>query len=224
MSKFTVVVQARTSSTRLPGKVLKFVNGLPILQYVLERISIRNPEIPIIVCTSDLAEDDPIESLCNNLQTKCYRGNLLNVASRFYEISRNGEFEAFIRVCADSPMIDGDIIKMMIDQWNSKLDLLTNTVPRSFPKGQSIEIVNRKTFIHSFSQFQTADDIEHVTHYFHRNLQNYVYKNISNSQNYSDISLAIDEPDDLENFKKFVSENEKKWLYYSFEKIVNYYK
>ena len=224
MSKFTVVVQARTSSTRLPGKVLKCVNGKPILQYVLERISIRNPKIPVIVCTSDLTDDDAVETLCNNLQIKCYRGNLLNVASRFYDISMNGEFEAFIRICADSPMIDGDLIRTMLEYWTPELDLLTNTAPRSFPKGQSIEIVNRKTFIHAFPKFQAEDDIEHVTHYFHRNLDNYVYKNISNTQNYSDISLAIDEPDDLKNFKKFVSENEKEWFYYSFEKILNSYK
>lgn len=223
MSKFTVVVQARTSSTRLPGKVLKCVNGKPILQYVLERISIRNPKIPVIVCTSDLTDDDAVETLCNNLQIKCYRGNLLNVASRFYDISMNGEFEAFIRICADSPMIDGDLIRTMLEYWTPELDLLTNTVPRSFPKGQSIEIVNRKTFIHAFPRFQTEDDLEHVTHYFLRNLNDYIYKNFTNQKDYSEFSLAIDESHDLVNFERFVAQQGREWINSSFEDIIKSY-
>ena len=221
--KLKIIIQARTGSKRIPNKVLKQITDNPLLQIVIDRIKIRNPTVPIIVCTSDLAADKPITDLCLDLKVECFRGSHLNVASRFYEICKSNNFDAFLRICADSPMIDGALVKSMINHWNPDLDLLTNKSPRSFPKGQSIEIVNRDTFVKSYQYFESDEDFEHVTHYFHRNLDHFRYENIRNTEDQSKISLAIDEPVDLSRFESFAKQYGPEWVELSFDKILEIY-
>ena len=221
--KFLFVIQARTGSKRIPNKVLKQITDKPLLQIVIDRIKLRNPTIPLIVCTSDLTADNPISELCSDIEIRCFRGSHLNVASRFYEICKSNNFDAFVRICADSPMIDGALVKSMISHWKPDLDLLTNKSPRSFPKGQSIEIVNRDTFLKSYQYFESDEDFEHVTHYFHRNLDHFRYENIRNTEDQSKISLAIDEPVDLSRFESFAKHYGPDWVELPFNKILEIY-
>ena len=193
------------------------------MSYTIRRVQSENPSIPIIVCTSDLAADKPITDLCSDLKIECFRGSHLNVASRFYEICKKNNFDAFVRICADSPMIDGALVKSMINHWKLDLDLLTNKSPRTFPKGQSIEIVNRDTFVKSYQYFESDEDFEHVTHYFHRNLDHFRYENIRNTEDQSMISLAIDEPVDLFRFESFVKQYGPHWVELTFDKILEIY-
>ena len=111
----------------------------------------------------------------------------------------------------------------MTELWQPELDLLTNKSPRTFPKGQSIEVVNRTTFIDQFENFKTDDDLEHVTHYFHRNIKDFKFKNIACSTDYSTKTLAIDEPEDLYIFEQFVSKYGSNWINLSFEEILEIY-
>jgi spore coat polysaccharide biosynthesis protein SpsF len=218
-----IIIQARTRSSRIPGKVLKCVNGIPLLQYTINRLRLANSEVPITVCTSHLEDDNPIYKLCEQLGVECFRGSHLNVASRYYEISKKKKFEGFVRVCADSPMVDGLLVQKIIQEWSPNLDLLSNKSPRTFPKGQSIEVVNRTTFIDQFENFKTDDDLEHVTHYFHRNIKDFKFKNIACSTDYSTKTLAIDEPEDLSIFEQFVSKYGSNWINLSFEEILEIY-
>lgn len=223
MTQFLCVIQARTGSVRIPNKVLKKVSLKPLLQIVIERIKVRNPTTHIIVCTSDLPADNKIADLCSDLKICCSRGSHLNVASRFYEICRSNNFDVFVRICADSPMIDGALIRKMMSHWEPDLDLLTNKSPRTYPKGQSIEFLNRDTFLKSYQYFESNDDFEHVTHYFHRNLDRFRYENIRNTEDHSKISLAIDEPEDLSRFEYFVKQYGPDWVELPFEKISEIY-
>ena len=193
------------------------------MSYTIRRVQSENPSIPIIVCTSDLTADNLISELCSDIEIECFRGSHLNVASRFYEICKSNNFDAFVRICADSPMIDGTLVKSMINHWNPDLDLLTNKSPRSFPKGQSIEIVNRDTFVKSYQHFESDEDFEHVTHYFHRNLDHFRYENIHNTEDQSKISLAIDEPVDLYRFESFANQYGPDWIELPFKKILKIY-
>lgn len=218
-----IIVQARSSSSRIPNKVLKEVGGKSLLEHTIYRLSIENPQIPIIVCTSNLQSDLPIINICKKININCFRGSLLNVASRYFEICKNSVFDAFIRICADSPMIDGALVKMMTNNWQQSLDLLTNKSPRTFPKGQSIEIVNRTSFLKFYEEFESNDDFEHVTHYFHRNLDRLRYENIRNSEDHSKISLTIDIPEDLLRFESFAKQYGPDWVDLPFDKILEIY-
>lgn len=220
---FLVIIQARTSSSRIPNKVLRKVGVCTLLELTIKRIRIKNPNTSLVVCTSNLQSDFPIYNLCKNINIECFKGSLSNVASRYFEICKSTNFDAFVRICADSPMIDGDLLKLMLENWEYGLDLLTNKSPRSFPKGQSIEVVNRNSFLKLYERFETDDDFEHVTHYFHRNLTQINYKNLRSSEDHSNVSLAIDEPKDLVRFESFVKQYGSKWLELSFEDILKIY-
>ena len=222
--KHIIIIQARTGSSRIPKKVLKYVNEKPLLQFTIERLRLKNPDSPLMVCTSDLEADLPIYALCDKLAIPCFLGSHLNVASRFYEISKEGNFDCFVRVCADSPMIDGELVRKMLDDWAPRLDLLTNKSPRTFPKGQTIDIISRSSYIESFPRFDTEEDFEHVTHYFHRNLHCFNSKNFSNRLDQSNFSLAIDEPEDLINFERFVDHVGSEWIELPFDQILEHYK
>lgn len=211
------------SSKRIPGKVLKAVSGYSLIYYIVERLIQFHSLSSLILCTSTHESDDEIEAFCLTNGIDYYRGNLENVASRFYEICRSNNFDAFVRICADSPMIDGALVKSMTNHWNLDLDLLTNKSPRTYPKGQSIEIVNRDTFVKSYQHFETDEDFEHVTHYFHRNLDHFRYENIRNPDDNSKISLAIDEPVDLLMFESFVKQYGPEWVRLPFDKILEIY-
>lgn len=193
------------------------------MSYTIRRVQSENPSTTIIVCTSELTADNPIAELCLDLKIECFRGSHLNVASRFYEICKRNNFDAFVRICADSPMIDGALVKSMINHWKPDLDLLTNKSPRTYPKGQSIEIVNRDTFVKSYQHFESDEDFEHVTHYFHRNLEHFRYKNIRCSENHSKNSLAIDDPVDLSRFESFAKHYGPEWVELPFDKILEIY-
>ena len=219
---FCIIIQARTSSKRIPRKVLYKIDNHSILEYVILRLLKKN-KFKFIVCTSSLEVDLPICELCSMLKIEVFRGSHLNVASRYYEICKNSKFDAFIRICADSPTIDGSLVHEMTGLWHPELDLLTNKSPRTFPKGQSIEIVNRKTYLKAFECFEINEDFEHVTHYFHRNLDCFRHKNIRNSEDQSKMSLAIDEPADLFRFESFVKQYGPDWVELPFDKILEIY-
>jgi spore coat polysaccharide biosynthesis protein SpsF (cytidylyltransferase family) len=120
-------------------------------------------------------------------------------------------------------MFDGQLVRKIIKAWSNQLDILTNKSPRTFPKGQTIEIVNRETFIQSYQHFKSNDDFEHVTHYFHRNLEYFTFRNIFNSVDHSKFSLAIDEPVDLLKFETFVTQNGVSWVELSYNDILAIY-
>ena len=136
------IIQARMSSQRLPGKVLKEVQGRPLLDYVCKRISKSRLLQNTVVATSDHSSDDPVFEYCLNQGIECYRGPLEDVAGRFAGALLNYGAPAFLRISADSPFIDPELIDEAIRHFQSgKYEIVTNVFPRSFPKGQSLEIV-----------------------------------------------------------------------------------
>ena len=102
---YGIVIQARMSSSRLPGKVLKDIAGKPMLQRQIERLK-NDLAYPVVVATSNDSSDDAIEVLCKKINTKIYRGSLDNVVSRFLDCSNEMCFSHIIRVGGDDPLID----------------------------------------------------------------------------------------------------------------------
>src|SRR3989338_6848553 len=136
------IVQARMSSVRLTGKVLLPLLGKPILEYVLERVEHARSIDRIVVATSDETNDDPIYAFCQNRNVECYRGSLDNVAQRFLGVIDQHNFDAFARICADSPFLDQRIVDKTVKMFrNGNYDMVANTLTRSFPKGQSVEVM-----------------------------------------------------------------------------------
>ena len=204
------IVQARTSSKRFKNKVLFPIYGKPLIEHVIFRIKksllIKN----IIVATSNNKEDDKLVNFLKKIKIKFYRGDLNNVALRLYKLAKMKKVKYFIRISGDSPLIDKSIINKMIKilkESNNRYDLITNVFPRSFPKGQSVEIIKTSIIEKNIHKFNKIDK-EHVTNYFYKNYRYFKIKNFSLKKKHNKINLSVDTKQDLKRILNKFNKNE----------------
>lgn len=196
--KIHAVVQARMSSTRLPGKALRHLQGRPMLQYVIERLTHGELIARTVVCTSDRPEDDAIATFCREQGVACVRGPLENVAARFERALCTHPCAAFVRVCGDSPFIDQTLIDGAIEILARRgLDIVTNNLVRSFPSGQTIEVLRSDTFLDALPRMTEPEHLEHVTRFFYEHAAAYRVHNLFAEERFDEMHLSIDTPTDL---------------------------
>jgi len=210
-------------STRLPGKVLMDIGGKPLLEHVVERIAQAKLNLPLLVCTSTNQEDKKIKDFCDALNINCFQGCLLDVASRFEEISKIYQLNSFIRISGDSPLIDPNIINNFFTKWDLKYDILTNVFPRSYPSGQSVEIVNANTFKLNVSNFKSPEEREHVTRYFYLRNKQFKIKNLKHEDDLSNCCLAVDTKADFQKISKLLKKTGPSWKYLGFKELLSIY-
>jgi spore coat polysaccharide biosynthesis protein SpsF len=192
-------IQARMSSRRFPGKVLAPLAGQPLIRRLLEQVQRVFPLDQITVLTSTESSDDPLACYVRSLGVAVYRGELDNVAARFQGCLRAYPCSWFVRVCADSPLLDSAVLQAIsVHQERTDLDLVTNVYPRTFPKGQSVEMVNAETFAALNTQMLSVDEREHVTLVFYQQPQRFRILNVaSRDPRQADLSFVVDTMDDL---------------------------
>jgi spore coat polysaccharide biosynthesis protein SpsF len=140
--KVGAVVQARMTSSRLPGKVLMPLAGRPALTWLLERLERAEGLDALVVATSVDPSDDAIAAYCAERGTACERGPLADVAARMINAARAHGLDAFVRVNGDSPLLDQRLVGQGADLMRrTAADLVSNVRPRTFPPGQSVEVV-----------------------------------------------------------------------------------
>ena len=225
MLKIGAIVQARMSSRRLPGKVLHEVNGKPLLQYIIERLKHCSTIKVVIIATSHERSDDKIEEFCNKKFIPCYRGSLNDVSGRFKDILEKKQWDAFVRVNGDSPLIDQDLIDRGIDLFiDGNFDLVTNIFPRTYPSGQSVEIVRASTFNQIYPKMNESDDFEHVTNFLYRSSKEFKIFNFTSLNNYSKIHLSVDTPQDMRVFSNIFEKMTRPHWDYHLEEVLEMYR
>lgn len=197
-SEIHVFIQARMSSRRFPGKVLAPFRGHPIIWHVLERVARALPDIPRVVVTSTEPTDNPLAAYLDRLGTACFRGPLDDVFERFRAAARTHAAAWLLRVCADSPLLDGDVLRSVVGARDPSLDLVTTTAPRTFPKGHNAELIRTAALEAIDASELEAADREHVTRFMYRHPQRFAIRNVeSGDPALASIDLAIDTLDDL---------------------------
>ncbi len=219
--KIAIIIQARMESARVPGKVLLQVRGKPLLQYLLDRLKSANLGLPIVIATSREPADQLIYDFCTKQAIDCYRGSHLDVASRFSDTIDVHGLDAFVRLSADSPLLDGGIIKQALKKMDDTMDLITNIFPRSYPKGQSVEIMSTECFKHNISRMVDKSDKEHVTPFFYRNAGEFKIHNLLLKPSLADTSMAVDTPKDLERFRQMIRTTGDNWVKLSFPQLLS---
>lgn len=206
-----IFIQARMSSSRFPGKVLAPIEGVPLIKKLVERLSSLDAEL--IVLTSNELSDDPLAFYLERIGVKVFRGDLDNVFLRFNEAARYYSCDYFVRICADSPFIDKNLVNNMINYAETgEYDVISNVFSRTFPKGQSVEIIRAKSFFDINQSILSEEEKEHVTPYFYKNKENYKCLFLDNLKDLSYINQCVDMLDDLkevEKNKKLYSFNEQ---------------
>ena len=222
--KIGAIVQARMSSKRFPKKVLNEIDGKPLLQYLIERIKLCSKLEHIVIATSIDESDQEIFNFCQKYGHECYRGSLNNVASRFYELAMENSLGAIVRLNGDSPLLDHMLIELAIQHFHREnCDLVTNTFPRSFPKGQSVEVISVKNFLKAYLRFSNKEEYEHVTAHFYNHSNQYKIYNFSFEKDYRTTQLAVDTPEDFEVLKQIISKMNRPHWEYSLEEILKIY-
>lgn len=208
-------VQARFSSRRLKGKVLKKIGKYTLLEILIKRLKKSKKINKIIVLTSTSRSDKKIIKLCNKIKISYFAGPLNNVFLRFKKAIKKYKPKKIIRISADSPLMDWNLIDKMIDISikKKKFDIITNVYERSYPKGQSIEILNTKLF-NINDNLLNDEQREHVTKYFY-NKKKFKILNVKLKNNYSNINLCVDELKDYLFISKLIK---KKGIFASWKK------
>jgi spore coat polysaccharide biosynthesis protein SpsF len=215
------IVQARMSSTRLPGKSLRPLCGKPMLQYVLENLAQLDQLAGTIVATSSDPSDDPIAAFCEHFGTPCFRGPLENVAERFLQASLAHRLSAFVRVNGDSPLLDWRLVAQAVALFTeSPADLATNVFPRTYPPGMSVEVVARATFERIVPVLDEPSDREHVTGYFYRHAEQFRIANFTRETPRRDVHLAVDTPEQFESVARIVGAMTRPHWDYSLDDVL----
>ncbi len=208
------IIQARSNSKRFNNKVLHLIYGTPIIKHVVNRIKRSKKITKIIVSSSSKKNDDNLISYLKKNRIKFFRGDLENVALRLYKTAKMNKAKFFVRISGDSPLIDPKLIDkaIRISQIKKRYDIITNVFPRTFPKGQSVEIIKTSIIKKYLGKFSKLDK-EHVTKYFYDNSNKFIIKNFTFNDKNKIMKLSIDTKKDLKNIlKKF---NNKKFKNYS---------
>lgn len=199
-------IQARMSSSRFPGKVLAPLHGKPILRHVIDRVALCIRPSLITVLTSREESDDPIAAFCQWLNIPVFRGSLDNVFLRFRQALEIYPCDYFFRITADSPQLRPDILQRMLlvaMQNGGECDLVTNALVRSYPVGQSVELIKTSTFLTIDPETLDSQEEEHVTPYFYRNHKQFYIINLENPQgDQSEVHLAVDTLEDIQRLER----------------------
>lgn len=163
------------------------------------------PLSQITVATSEDATDDPIDAHARGMAISVFRGPLADVFQRFRLCLDAYPCDWFLRVCADSPLLCPDLLRIALSHADRALDLVTNVQKRTFPTGHSVEIVNAGTFLAIDPGRLSADEREHATKLFYNHPLEFRILNIENEDvEYAAMKLSVDTLDDLRRLESMV--------------------
>jgi spore coat polysaccharide biosynthesis protein SpsF len=192
------ILQARMSSSRLPGKVLLKVCGKPLLQHQIERIGRCDSLDALVVATSTDSSDDEIEGLCASLHVQLYRGSLHDVLDRFVQAARPRAPEWVVRLTGDCPLADPKIIDRVVRQaTQGEFDYASSALHPTFPDGLDAECVRLRCLEQAWRETAQASDREHVTPFIYSRPERFRLGEVRHPVDLSSFRWTVDEPRDF---------------------------
>ena len=192
------ILQARLSSTRLPGKVLKPLLGEPMLGRQIDRLSRCKGFDRLVVATSTDPSDDALEQFCRQMGTECFRGSLNDVLDRFYQAALPYAPEHVVRLTGDCPLIDPEVVDRVIEYHvEGGYDYSSNTIDPTFPDGLDVEVFRFDALDRAWQKAELPSAREHVTIYMYKNPEMFRLGSYQGANDLSKLRWTVDEPDDL---------------------------
>jgi spore coat polysaccharide biosynthesis protein SpsF len=207
------LVQARMESTRLPGKVLMKINGIPMI--ILQINTLKKSKLlnQIIVITSKNQTNDVLIKNLEKNGIRYFRGSEENVLERYFQAATKFNADIIVRITSDNPLVDITILDNILKIINENdLDYVSNNLKRTFPIGYDIEAFSYKTLKKIFESTENIDDLEHVTLYIHKNKEKFKIKNFeANSEDaHPEWRVTVDEKEDFQLIKEIFKHYHKK--------------
>ena len=204
-----IITQARTTSTRLPAKVLLEAGGKTMLQHHIDRI--RQSGYSPYIATTTNATDDAIVAFAEEEGIPFHRGSEQDVLGRFYECATKFGLKKIVRVTSDCPLIDGKLLGQAIAQYLSYADdsvYLSNALERTFPRGMDFEIFSYDLLEKAFFAAQKPQEREHVTPWLYHQNPTVIIHHFKQKEDHSAYRITLDTPDDF-NLIRLLIEQEK---------------
>jgi spore coat polysaccharide biosynthesis protein SpsF (cytidylyltransferase family) len=179
--KVIAVIQARMGSTRLPGKVLMDLGGRPVLGWVVEACEAAAGIDRVVVATSTNPKDDEVFKFCQEHGIYVVRGSEEDVISRFMDVMRAHDGDAFVRITADEPFMDHTVLEQVVGVFRQqKVDYCSNVHPRTYPDGLDVEVFSAKALILANQYATRTIDRECVTSWMVRHPEKITETNVYN--------------------------------------------
>jgi spore coat polysaccharide biosynthesis protein SpsF len=195
------IVQARTTSSRFPGKVLADLAGQPVLAWVLRRARASAVD-DVVVATTENAEDDPVVAIAEREGARWFRGDEHDVLGRYVQAAREAGADAVVRLTADCPMLDAAVIDDVIGALRDApepVDYSANVIERTFPQGLDAEALHFDVLLRAHRMGTSPEAREHVTWFIREERPDlFELRSVTADTDDSDLQWSIDRPEDLE--------------------------
>ena len=206
--------------------MLKSVGGENLISLVIENVLKSNFKNHFFILISDSKDDEELEKFCKKKKVKYFIGPLTNVFLRYKNFLDTFNLDGVVRICGDSPLIDPLTINTLYDiaLKKEKFDLITNCFPKTFPSGQSVEIIKRSAFDKVLVDNFTNSHKEHVTKYFYENYEDFSIFNVNCHYAHNFEKTSIDTQEDLNFLKRIYKDLIFKNSNIKIQQIINYIK
>ncbi len=194
------IIQARMGSTRLPGKVMREIMGKPLLWHLVNRLKGSQLIDKIVIATTDKAKDEPILKLAQKLGIDSFAGNEEDVLDRYYQAAKRYSADPIVRLTADCPLIDPEIVDKIISYYldtKGTLDFVHNGI--SYPDGVvETEVFSFAALEKAWREARLLSEREHVTPYIWKNTEMFRTATLENDEDLSHIRLVVDDEKDFQ--------------------------
>ncbi len=203
-------------SSRFPGKVLLKISEKPMLYYVIKQTKSSKHINDVIIATSTNSADEPIIKFCKENNIKFFRGSEKNVLDRYYQCAKKYNLNSIIRITADCPLIDPNVIDLVISKFeNGSFDYVSNNITKkhnkwfdsacNFPQGMTVEISTFQALEKAWKEAKKPSEYEHVFPYVQFHPELFKISNITNQKDLSNIRCTVDRIEDLKFIKEIIN-------------------
>ena len=218
------IIQARTGSTRLPGKIMK-AEGKTMLEHMIERVSKSKKLDKIVIATTTKKTDDVIVSLAKKLKIDYFRGSEDDVLDRYYNASKAFNADVVVRLCSDSPLLDGRIIDNVVEEYLSgDYDFVGNLSPspRTFPDGLSVEVFSSELLNVAQKNAKKPSEREHVTFYMWMHPKKFKIHRVDHKTDLSKYRFNLDYSEDYTFLTKIFENFYSKNNYFALDDVIEW--
>lgn len=197
--KIIGTIEARMTSTRFPGKVLRPIAGMPALELMIRRIKRSKYIDEVVVACTVNRDDDPIQDLCARIGCSCFRGSEDDVLARVLGAAETAKTDVIVEMTGDCPFIDPMVIDSVIELFFEKgVDYASNVVERSYPDGFDVQVFGIDGLRKVDSMTKDPVDRVHVSSYFYRTDGIFSKANLHAPKDvdWPELGMTLDEPDD----------------------------
>ena len=214
--KIVAMIQARMGSTRLPGKVLMSLGNSTVLEHVIKRVTLAKLVNEVVLVTTLNLDDLPLVRLCSELNIRVFSGSENDVLDRFYQAGKLLKPDHIIRITADCPLMDSDVIDLVVQRHlDSGADYTSNVLKETYPDGLDVEVFKYSALEKAWKEAVKTSDREHVTLYFRNHPDFFILYSVENNINLSTHRWTLDEPKDYEFIQQIYNSFPEKKIFWN---------